>query len=60
MKTALVKASLPQGLGAELGQIPQTDTAMTLQLLLGLLALAAAGMVAVIGRTVRRQGGRVE
>jgi hypothetical protein len=29
---------------------------MTLQLLLGLLALAAAGMVAVVGRTVPAAG----
>jgi hypothetical protein len=48
-KSALVKASLPQGWS---GQIPQTDTPATLQLLLGLLALATAGIVAVIGRTV--------
>ena len=48
-KSALVKASLPQGWS---GQIAQTDTPATLQLLLGLLALATAGIVAVIGRTV--------
>ena len=49
VKTALVKASLPQGWS---GSIPQTDTPAALQLLLGLLALATAGIVAVIGRTV--------
>ncbi len=49
VKTALVKASLPQGWQ---GGIPQTDTASTLHLLLGLLALASAGIVAVVGRTV--------
>jgi Ca-activated chloride channel family protein len=48
-KSALVKASLPQGWSAAL---PQTDTASTLHLLLGLIALASAGIVAVIGRTV--------
>jgi Ca-activated chloride channel family protein len=58
-KTALVKANLPQGWEAAAGQIPQTDTASTLQLLLGLLALAAAGIVAVIGReTPAAAGGR--
>lgn len=51
-KTAMVKASAPKGWEPYVGQIPQTDTAMMLQFLLGLLALAAAGMVAVIGRTV--------
>ncbi len=49
LKTALVKASLPQGWT---GTIPQTDTASMLHLLLGLLALATAGIVAVVGRTV--------
>jgi len=48
-KTALVKANLPQGWS---GQIPQTDTPATLQLLIGLLSLALAGIVAVIGRAV--------
>jgi Ca-activated chloride channel family protein len=54
LKTALVKASIP--LGSAMA-IPQTDAASTLHLLLGLLALASAGIVAVIGRTVpaRRQ-----
>ena len=47
LKTALVKASLPAGHD---GSLPQTDTAATLQLLLGLLALLAAGLVAVVGR----------
>jgi Ca-activated chloride channel family protein len=48
--TALVKTSLPRGWGAEGATIPQTDTAAALQLLLGLLALSAAAIVAVIGR----------
>ncbi len=48
-KVAMVKASLPAGYT---GEIPQTDTAATLQFLLGLFALATAGIVAVIGRTV--------
>lgn len=47
-KTALVKASLPRGWQ---GQIPQTDTPAAIQLLLGLAALAAAGLVAVVGRS---------
>jgi Ca-activated chloride channel family protein len=49
LKTALVKASLPQGYT---GAIPQTDAASAFHLLLGLMALATAGIVAVIGRTV--------
>jgi len=49
MKTALVKASLPNGWA---GGIPQTDTPAALQLLLGLLALATAGIVAAIRRTI--------
>lgn len=51
-KTALVKASLPKGWGAYGGTIPQTDTAATLQLLMGLMALSAAAFFAVIGRRV--------
>jgi Ca-activated chloride channel family protein len=51
-KTALVKASPPKGWGADGAVIPQTDTAATLQLLLGLMALSAAALVAVIGRRV--------
>jgi Ca-activated chloride channel family protein len=47
-KSALVKASLPRGSAP--GAIPQTDTPAALQLLLGLLALAAAAVVAFIGR----------
>ena len=47
-KSALVRASLPHGY--EDGTLPQTDTAATLQLLLGLLALLGAGMTAVVGR----------
>jgi Ca-activated chloride channel family protein len=49
-KTAMVKASLPNGWA---GGIPhQTATPAALQLLLGLLALATAGIVAVVGRTI--------
>ena len=48
IRTAMVKASLPYA-SAE-ASLPQTDTAATLQLLLGLLALLAAGMAAVVGR----------
>jgi Ca-activated chloride channel family protein len=48
-KSALVKTSLPQGF-ADGANLPQTDTAAALQLLLGLLALLAAGMTAVVGR----------
>jgi Ca-activated chloride channel family protein len=50
-KSALVKASLPRGSAP--GAIPQTDTPAALQLLLGLLALAAAAIVAFIGRGAR-------
>jgi Ca-activated chloride channel homolog len=49
VKTALVKASLPQNWQ---GGIPQTDAASMFHFLLGLLALATAGIVAVVGRTV--------
>jgi Ca-activated chloride channel homolog len=49
-KSFLVKTNYPAG--TTFGQIPQTDTESTLQLLLGLLALAAAGMVALIGRAI--------
>jgi Ca-activated chloride channel family protein len=49
-KSAMVKASLPRGSVVAAGTIPQTDTPATLQLLLGLLALSAAAVVAVIGR----------
>ncbi|HXS50988.1 MAG TPA: marine proteobacterial sortase target protein [Usitatibacter sp.] len=49
LRTALVHAALPRGSGG--GAIPQTDTSATLQLLLGLLALAAAAIVALIGRS---------
>ncbi len=52
-KVAMVKASLPAGFT---GEIPQTDTSATLQLLLGLFALATAGIVAVIGQTVPAGG----
>jgi Ca-activated chloride channel family protein len=47
-RSALVKASLPQGMAV--GEIPQTDTAATLQLLAGLLALGAAAIFAVAAR----------
>ena len=46
-KSAMVKASLPQGYS---GAIPQTDTPASLQMLLGMLALSAAAAVAMIGR----------
>ncbi len=49
VKTAMVRASLPNGW---VGTIPQTDTPATLQFLLGLLALATAGIVAVAGRSI--------
>jgi Ca-activated chloride channel family protein len=49
VRTALVKASPPRNWDST---IPQTDTASTLHLLLGLLALASAGIVAVIGQAV--------
>jgi len=52
LKTAMVKASLPQGYVG--GSIPQTDTPATLQLLLGLLALTAAAVVTLIGRRTAR------
>ena len=48
-KSALVKASLPQGWQ---GALPQTDASTTWHVLLGLLALAIAGIVALIGRAV--------
>jgi Ca-activated chloride channel homolog len=50
--TAVVRPNMPKGWEAQVGEIPQTDTAMALQVLLGLMALAAAGMVAAIGRSV--------
>jgi Ca-activated chloride channel family protein len=56
IKVGLVKASLPQGWSA--GAIPQTDTAATLQLLMGLMALGFASVVAVIGRRSELGGGR--
>jgi LPXTG-motif cell wall-anchored protein len=42
-----VKASLPRGYS---GALPQTDTAATLQLVMGLLALAMAAAVYRLGR----------
>ena len=52
LKTALVKTSAPQGSG----RLPQTDTAATLQMLLGMLALLAAASVALLGRRAARIG----
>jgi Ca-activated chloride channel homolog len=46
-KLAMVKASLPRGYS---GALPQTDTAATLQLVMGLLALAMAAAVYRLGR----------
>ena len=48
LKSAMVKTSVPAGFAPD--ALPQTDTAASLQLLLGLLALLSAGMVAVVGR----------
>jgi Ca-activated chloride channel family protein len=53
-RTALVKASAPRA--AADGELPQTDAESTLQIVLGLLALAAAGMVALLGRLVPAGG----
>ncbi len=50
-RAAMVKASFPKGM--EVGQLPQTDTAATLQLLIGLIALGGAALFASIAR-VRR------
>jgi Ca-activated chloride channel family protein len=47
ISSALVKTSLPASYE---GHLPQTDTAATLQMLLGLLALFAAGAVSIAGR----------
>ncbi len=52
-KTTLVKANLPHGWAAGT-QLPQTDTAATLHLLLGLLALGSAGLVTMLGRRAGR------
>jgi len=49
VKTAMVKSALPRGYGNNAGILPQTATESTLELLLGLFALAAAALVAVIG-----------
>jgi Ca-activated chloride channel homolog len=51
-RTALVKASAPRGTEVA-GQIPQTDTAATLQFLLALLALGSAALVAVAAHRSR-------
>ncbi len=53
-KTALVKADSPRA--AIAGELPQTDAESTLQIVLGLLALATAGMVALIGRFIPAGG----
>ena len=45
-----VQASPPRN--ASGGELPQTDTAATLQMILGLLALAAAGAVTLVSRFV--------
>jgi Ca-activated chloride channel homolog len=50
--SALVKTSLVHGAA----HLPQTGTAATLQLLLGVLALIAAGMAAVVGRRAEPAG----
>jgi Ca-activated chloride channel homolog len=42
-RTAMMKASLPAGMQA--GQLPQTDTSATLQLLIGMLALGSAAVM---------------
>ena len=52
LRTAVLKTSLPHGMAV--GEIPQTDTAATLQLLAGLLALGAAAMFAVAARVRAR------
>jgi len=46
-RSAMVKASLPRGYS---GALPQTDTAATLQLVMGLLALGMAAAVYRLGR----------
>ena len=48
-KTAMVRSSLPRGYGEVAVTLPQTDTESTLELLMGLAALAAAALVAFIG-----------
>jgi len=53
-RTALVKTSAPNATIP--GQLPQTDTESTLLILLGLLALAAAGVVALVGRFIPAGG----
>lgn len=54
--TALVKAAAPRATAA--GELPQTDTESTLQIVLGILALAAAGVVALVGRAIPAGGNR--
>jgi Ca-activated chloride channel family protein len=48
-RTAMVRSALPRGYGETAGALPRTATAADLELLLGLGALAAAAIVAVIG-----------
>jgi Ca-activated chloride channel family protein len=52
LRTALLKANLPRG-SEMAGAIPQTDTAATLQFLLGLLALGSAFLAAVAAQRSR-------
>lgn len=49
MRTAMVPSTLPAGMA-----LPQTDTPATLQLIMGMLALALATFVALAGRAVHR------
>jgi Ca-activated chloride channel family protein len=53
-KSAMVNASLPQGWAAG-ATLPQTDTAATLQLLLGLGALLAAAGIALLAQFTGRR-----
>jgi len=55
-RTALVKAAAPRNAAA--GELPQTGTESTLQIVLGILALAAAGLVALIGHAMPAGGPR--
>jgi Ca-activated chloride channel family protein len=47
-RTAMVKATPPRDVAA--GELPQTDAESTLQIVLGLLALLAAGAVTLVAR----------
>jgi Ca-activated chloride channel family protein len=51
-RTALLKAAPPHGMEM-MGQIPQTDTAATLQFIAGLIALAGAAAMFAMGRKAR-------